>query len=46
MKKERHPVYRLILAALTLVLILGVVMLVLSILEGQGIWVAPGARQI
>ena len=46
MKKEKHPVYRLILAGLILALALGVVMLVISILEGQGIWPAPGTQRL
>ena len=46
MKKERHPVYHLILAALILVLALGAVMLVFSVLEGQGLWAAPGAQRL
>ncbi len=36
MKKEKHPVYRLILSCLLLLLVLGVALLVLGLLTGVG----------
>ena len=36
MKKEKHPVYRLILFVLILLLALGVLMLTLGLLTGTG----------
>jgi hypothetical protein len=36
MKKEKHPVYRLILCLLFLLLALGVVLLVFGLLTGAG----------
>ena len=46
MKKEKHPVYRLALLLMLLALALGIVMLVFSVLEGQGIWPVPGTRSL
>ncbi len=37
-KKEKHPVYRLILSVLILLLALGVLLLVLGLLTGGGRW--------
>ena len=37
-KKEKHPVYRLILSVLILLLALGVLLLVLGLRMGGGYW--------
>lgn len=45
MKKEKHPVYRLIMALLILLLILGAALLVLGLnLGGDRLILPPGTR--
>ena len=45
-KRPGRGAYRLLMGALTAVLLLGIVMLVLSILVGQGVFVSPGGASV
>lgn len=44
MKKEKHPVYRWVLAGFIVLLVLGVLMLISALVLGEN-WLIPGRMQ-